>query len=520
MTINNDDIIDDEDILNSEDTTNNECVQSNDISTDSSNNYNNINELIENDYIIILDTNVYLGLYRFSPDYSNFALECLEKVKNNIRIPYTVSIEYNKHNRSLYQKRQDAIRNSSTNTMDLINIQRNKLRNSCATLNTLHFPEIDNLLLEINETYDGLANMMTNYFEDRSVLTLIQNDSWTSDKVNNLISELVNNNQIMEDFDREEIYQICEEGLNRYKREIPPGYKDAKNKDGIAKYSDLILWKEIIKFAREERRNIIFVTDDVKRDWWNIENDTYTFLPQLIQEFTSQTRILAQENDNMSSSLLHIVPFVSSDFYEAISHSMSVPRSDIVDQALQITNTGYIDSVKDIVFNHIENELRYSELNYIKNTTMPIIGSEGITEWLFDEYELDSFQLLEREDDQIVYELIYNIKMQGNSYDYFGSYGEIENELYSSPYIHRVQGQIAVEIIRSVDIFMDFEYSDEFDSAQITYGNFEQIDFTHCWETEQKNIKDAYNTCPDCGNPINFDNDGGNGFCLGCASNH
>lgn len=30
----------------------------------------------------------------------------------------------------------------------------------------------------------------------------------------------------------------------------------------------------------------------------------------------------------------------------------------------------------------------------------------------------------------------------------------------------------------------------------------------------------AYNTCPDCGKEISFESDGGNGFCINCASNH
>lgn len=33
-------------------------------------------------------------------------------------------------------------------------------------------------------------------------------------------------------------------------------------------------------------------------------------------------------------------------------------------------------------------------------------------------------------------------------------------------------------------------------------------------------VPDAYNTCPDCGRKINFENDGGNGFCIHCTPNH
>ena len=52
-----------------------------------------INELIEQDYLIVVDTNVLLGLYRLSPDYADFALKCLEKIKSFIRIPYVVAFK-------------------------------------------------------------------------------------------------------------------------------------------------------------------------------------------------------------------------------------------------------------------------------------------------------------------------------------------------------------------------------------------------------------------------------------------
>lgn len=97
-------------------------------------------DLLNKNNIIICDTNVYLGLYRFSPDYANFALDCLRKVQPNIIVPYTVKIEYLKHHLSLFKKRQDIIKNSVEDTVNLIDTQRNSLKNSCATLITRHFP--------------------------------------------------------------------------------------------------------------------------------------------------------------------------------------------------------------------------------------------------------------------------------------------------------------------------------------------------------------------------------------------
>ncbi len=477
-------------------------------------------KLIENNYVIVLDTNVYLGLYRFSPDFANFALDCLQKIQEHIMLPYTVKVEYYKHNHAIFKRRQDKIENSIEGTMKLIETQRIKLKNSCATLITRQFPGADEFQDEIDKKYDELKTMLTDYFEQRSVLTLIQ-DSWTSDVVKAFVQKLIDDNQIMQDFTRDEIYGICEEGEKRYKKEVPPGYKDGKTKDGIRKYSDLILWKEIIQFAKEKQKNIIFVTDDVKPDWWNIENDKYEFLPQLVQEFAKDTKTRESANGGVAGPSMKIVPFVSADFYEAVSNSMNVPKSDVVEQALKITDKDYINMIEYTAFDSIHDTLKYSGFKYVDESALTYIGSEGIEEWEIDNHELSSFTLVERDDDQIIYELMYNVEMSSYSCDYWGRDDDTKEVIVSPDHKHGVMGQLTIKVVRTVDMLMDFEDSNDFDSSEIVSGDFEETSYQSCFADEDyDDVPDAYSTCPDCGRKINVENDGGNGFCLNCAPNH
>ena len=60
---------------------------------------------------------------------------------------------------------------------------------------------------------------------------------------------------------------ICKEGAFRYANQIPPGYKDAETKEGIRQYGDLIIWKEILRYASQKKCDVIFVTNDAKPDW-------------------------------------------------------------------------------------------------------------------------------------------------------------------------------------------------------------------------------------------------------------
>ncbi|WP_456276764.1 PIN-like domain-containing protein [Bacillus sp. AK128] len=478
-----------------------------------------VSTLISNNYVVVCDTNVYLGLYRFSPDYANFALECLKKIRAHLMLPYTVKVEYHKHYQALFKRRQDVIEHSIQDTMNLFETQRNKLKNSCATLITRQFPGAEEFQGEIDKKYDELKSMLTDYFDERSVLTLIQ-DSWKSNVVKELVQDLLDNNQIMEDFTRDEIYGICEDGENRYKKEIPPGYKDGKKKDGIRKYSDLIFWKEVIRFAKEEQKNIIFVTDDVKPDWWKIESEKYEFLPQLVQEFVRDTKIRASTNGGVTGPSLKIVPFVSADFYEAVSKSMGVPKSDVVDQALKITDRDFIESIQYRVFDSVINNLTYSGYSYVDESVLTYSGSEGIDDWEIDNFDLSSFAMVERDGDQIIYELVYNVQMSSNSYDYWGRDEDTKEVVTSPAYQHGVVGEVTIRVIRTVDMLLDFEDSSEFDSVEIISSDFEEGYYRSCFEDDYDDIPDAYGMCPDCARKINIENDGGNGFCVECASNH
>lgn len=65
----------------------------------------NIKNLVDKgSYIVVFDTNVFLNLYRISPDYADFLLSCMETIQENIIVPKTIQIEFIKHNEALFNK--------------------------------------------------------------------------------------------------------------------------------------------------------------------------------------------------------------------------------------------------------------------------------------------------------------------------------------------------------------------------------------------------------------------------------
>jgi hypothetical protein len=82
--------------------------------------------------------------------------------------------------------------------------------------------------------------------------------------------------------DQKYLDQLYAEGAERFKVMIPPGYMDQKKSgqsettdfsyNGLnykRQFGDLILWRQILAYAKDKKPNgIIFVTDDKKEDWW------------------------------------------------------------------------------------------------------------------------------------------------------------------------------------------------------------------------------------------------------------
>ena len=65
----------------------------------------------------------------------------------------------------------------------------------------------------------------------------------------------------------EKLKTIFSEGAERFENRIPPGFSDEK-KPAPARYGDLVLCMQLIDHATTSNKPVIFVTDDLKEDWW------------------------------------------------------------------------------------------------------------------------------------------------------------------------------------------------------------------------------------------------------------
>ena len=306
----------------------------------------------------------------------------------------------------------------------------------------------------------------------------------------------------MQEYSFSKIYDICEDGDNRFKNNVPPGFKD-KAKQGLRQFSDLILWYEIMEYSLNQNKHILFITDDVKADWWeSIEQKDGTkskeFHSKLLAEFGKKT------NHN-------IIALTSTELFSLISLEFDVTKQSTIEMALSQTNERYIDAIKENVFWEVQDEIAFSGEQSIMDYNH--IGTEGLSELEAEEYELVDYELIEQAEKKFVYLLTYKVKFIASSQEYLGRDDDTKEIIASPNNQHEFEGILKVRVERIIDDFIDLIAEENFENVEIELCELEETKFIHWSEEEQ----DQYNICPRCGCVMDDDNYAGNGFCIRCT---
>ncbi|OJV87433.1 MAG: hypothetical protein BGO34_10140 [Bacteroidia bacterium 44-10] len=236
--------------------------------------------------IIALDANILLNLYRYSDETRKEFLIILKHLKSRLWIPHQAVQEF-LDNRLIVINQQEKT---------YIEAKTKLLKIEEEFKDTRKHPFIENKLLN---NFTILNKEICDQLEERRKL---YSEKVTDDDILIDISKLLTN-KIGEEFHQEEIDKLCKEGEERYSKKIPPGYKDSgKNNEekNIKQYGDFVVWKQILSKSKESEKDVIFITDDRKEDWWLIFNGkTISPRPELVKEFkefTSHTIYMYQSD--------------------------------------------------------------------------------------------------------------------------------------------------------------------------------------------------------------------------------
>jgi hypothetical protein len=227
----------------------------------------------------VFDTSSLLNFYEYSETTIDDIFDSIfTKLKERLWLPYNVSFEYtkNKHkpiNRTitLYEDLNKLLKTIEDNFKQIKN----------RTTSQEKHPFIDK---QICSDFEPQLGIFKGRIEDE-IKTRVELVEKT--RIEDLIYKRLNEYFLIgKPFNYSEIIEIIKEGEFRYKHAIPPGYKDESSKIGFQKFADLIIWKQIIEYAKQEGRPIVFIMDDFKEDWWVLDNKRKPVKPreELIEE--------------------------------------------------------------------------------------------------------------------------------------------------------------------------------------------------------------------------------------------
>lgn len=224
--------------------------------------------------IFTFDTNSLLNIYRYSETTRKDIFEIITKIEDRIFLTHQVAFEFNKNRfeniNNIIKSKNEFLKN-----LDAINIQISK--NSEQILSNYLTDKFAILLDEIRAEIDSKIEFFNKLFDSDLIFALIN---------------LLFRDKILNEIEEEKVAQIKKIGEIRYSNKIPPGYSDAKKEEN--RFGDLIIWNEIINYAKEKQKPIIFISDDSKEDWvWKLKDGKIIGArPELIQEFYKETNQL------------------------------------------------------------------------------------------------------------------------------------------------------------------------------------------------------------------------------------
>ena len=227
-------------------------------------------ELWEN-AVFVFDTNIFLNLYRYTEVTRNSLFKAMQQLSDRVWMPRQVSQELMKDRAKVIFDTLKIFDELSEEKEKFITTCKEKLRRENKD------PKIDSMSKEIDKHIKNLMKE-SNYVK-----------SVDDDQILNQLLKIFEN-KVGIGFSEPELEMIRKEGGERYNKQIPPGYKDYKKGEENNAFGDLIIWKEILQYSADNKKDIIYVTGDQKEDWWNRTNGR-TLGPrvELRKEFVEKT---------------------------------------------------------------------------------------------------------------------------------------------------------------------------------------------------------------------------------------
>jgi hypothetical protein len=298
----------------------------------------------------VLDANVLLNLYRYPKSAREDLLRVFKRVSSRLWIPHQAALEYQRNRLDIIAEqvqRFDDVKNVLGRAKsDLGNgLAQLQLKKRHSTINPDAFLE-------------KIENIVNEFLEELDKSQKEQPDVFGEDDLRNKIDLLLDNRVGTPPASQSDLDAIYTDGKTRYELKHPPGYEDlSKGKPNEKEppsfisgrltykreFGDLILWLQIIEEAKaREWKQVIFITDDEKEDWWWIAESkgkkTIGPRPELVEEIMTKSGVASFYMYNSERFLAYANTFLKADV-----------EQESIDQVREIAKLNRATDRRDII---------------------------------------------------------------------------------------------------------------------------------------------------------------------------
>ncbi|MFF0613260.1 PIN-like domain-containing protein [Nocardia tengchongensis] len=250
---------------------------------------------------IALDANVLLSLYRVSESQRKQILDALDKVADRIWIPYQVALEYQRNRLDVASgvtKILESIQSIPTRKLEELFADfaagLDKLADEAASqlrdrgTKELVREEFRKIATQHSQFSESSRAAMTEAFDAiREKHAIDFSGVRVEDPVRAALDKLLTPDHVGSRPEPQDLEKLRSDASARIEKSIPPGYRDSKKPDPTG---DVLIWFELLEHARTTKRQLMFVTDDVKDDFYRrVHGQTIGPRVELVEEMRHET---------------------------------------------------------------------------------------------------------------------------------------------------------------------------------------------------------------------------------------
>lgn len=322
--------------------------------------------------IFVPDANVLLHCLRHPARIRDELLRLFGVLKESLWIPYQVGYEFHRNRLDVELGAQDTYQRLKSDYEVVLNQAREKLKQLRA-----------HPMINVERELAAIGIFLEDFCGRMDAAAAQHPNAEIQAAVGQLTTLL--DGRVGDKWTQEQLSAIKKEGEERYSKKLPPGFKDIKKDGEIDKYGDLIIWKDMISKAEKEKRPIVFISDDVKEDWWWLHRGRKLGpRPELVEEFR-----LATGQDFLIYEFANFLR-VAAERHKEIKESVDeVERSLLEDERAKRRKSDADESSRDLL-------LRISQLEDEREEVIQLLsGSPGVE---VDRSKMDRVSLRERLD--------------------------------------------------------------------------------------------------------------------------